>query len=331
MMKIGIIGCGTIAATYFRAFSRMDGLFEVTALYDVRRENAQGFAQQGIKICSNMEELLDCSDVECVIIGTPLHTHVQIAQQCLRKKKHVLLEKPAALDISQIRGLFDLADQMGVIFYVMFHSAFGVDIDWYLSHLGQSGTEFCTHNIRRLECSFFDPYMSGGVVQEDRKALGGSYIDSGVNILSVCSRLVPIEKLQLHSHAVKQASDGTVFASETVYSGHHLQVVMRTGWDKGLNQKRTLMYFEGTDVAVLLDHTDQSAWTVMPDGAKSLLFRQDDGERLSNQYITVFQIFSRSLTAKAPAQHCSQVLNIHKLLLCIGEKEVPASAAVIKG
>lgn len=314
-MRLGIIGCGTIAATYIRALARLEGLFEVTALYDVLPEKARALALPGAVVCSSLEELAGCREVDCVVVSTPLHTHTRIAELCLKRGKHVLMEKPAALSPEEIRGLFDLAEEVGRVFHVAFHSSFGVDIDWYLEGPGRSDPVFCLSRIRRIACGFYDPYMPDGTIQEDRKLLGGSYIDSGVNILSVSSRLTPLEALTLRSHEALRTAEGVVYASKTLCAGNGVELVMETGWNLGLNQKRTRLAFHGTDDALLLDHTGQSVWRLLPDGQRQLLFRQEDGERMVNQYIRVFRVFAEALGSPSEQAHRKQVLEIHELLL----------------
>ena len=319
-MKIGIVGCGVIAATYIQALNRLDGLFRITALYDVNPDKAKALCFPEAKRCDSLAELID-TDVDCVVVSTPLHTHTRIAEACLRGGKHVLMEKPAALSVAEISRLFALAEEMGVIFHVAFHSSFALDINWYLEHFGAADCVYGAENIRHIQCGFYDPYMTKGVVAEDRKSLGGSYIDSGVNILSVCSRLVPMDAMQLQSHTICRTADGVVYASETVFSDARVQLLMCTGWDKGLNQKRTCLRFAGTDTALLLDHSGQAVWSITPDGQRQLLYKEDDTERLVNHYTQVFKVFDKALKTRYGQTHRNQVMNVHRLLFSAEGRE----------
>lgn len=313
-MRLAIVGCGTISHTYIQALAALGDSFEITALYDIHPEKAIALKLPGAVLCKDMDALISRADVDCVIISTPLHTHTRLAEQCLQGKKHVLMEKPAALSVEEIDHLFALAAQMGVVFHVAFHASMGVDIDWYLQQFGNTDSPFSPNNIRRLECGFFDPYLTDGVMDADKKALGGSYIDSGVNILSVCHRLMPATELVLRSHNDKQTADGVVYRSETVYGNQQTTLVMRTGWDLGLNRKRTLLHFHGTDQQILLDHTGQAVWQIVA-GEKNLLFREETGSRMVNQYIRVFSTFADALRMGSDAAHRQRVMQIHQLLL----------------
>lgn len=316
-MKLGIIGCGTIAATYIEALTQQKDLFAVTALYDVAPERAQLLGLPQATIYGDLEGLLDSPEVDCVAISTPVHTHVQLARQCLLQGKDVLLEKPAALQVAEIEELFALAEEMGRVLWIGFHSSYGVDIDWYLEGLAQTDPVYCLDHIREIECGFYDPYWSDGALLADRIPLGGSYIDSGVNILSVCNRLLPAGDMTLQSHKAQKTEEGVVYASETVYAGKQVRLIMRTGWDLGINQKRTKLRFAGTDTVLLLDHTDQAVWQIAPNGEKKLLFRQTHGKRMVNQYIRVFQVYAGALKDRQTAHHRQSVLDIHAQLLCV--------------
>lgn len=314
-MRIGIIGCGTIAATYVQALERLPEQYQITALYDICPENAHALSVPNAKVCSGIAELTDLPQVDGVIVSTPVHTHTSVAEQCLRKKKHVLMEKPATLSVTELTGLYRLAWEMGVMFHVAFHASFGVDIDWYLEHLGACDPVYSKEKIQSVTCRFYDPYMPDGEILEDRKALGGSYIDSGVNILSVCSRLIPLESLALQRHAVKTAPDGVTYASETVLCSEKTTVTMYTGWDKGQNHKSTELRFYTAENILLLDHTDQSVRMVAPDGKEELLYRETCGERMVNQYVRVFEVFYHVLQTRLVEEHKNQALTVHKLLL----------------
>lgn len=313
-MKLGIIGCGTIAATYVQALKTLSDRFQITALYDLQRAKAEALCPIGASIFCSLDEMLAGEYVDAVIISTPLPVHAQIAAECLRRKKHVFLEKPAAPTLPEIAGLYELASEMGVAFYVAFHAAFALDIDWYLNKLGNGDPIFRTEHICHLECGFFDPYLSQGQILPDRKALGGSYIDSGVNILSVCSRLVFLENMRLETHDLRKTAGGTVYASETELTNGQVQIRMYTGWDRGISQKRTLLRFRGTEDRILLDHTGQSVWRLRADGQQTLLFQAASGERMVNQYIQVFRDFDAAVRQPSLPIRRKQVMDVHRLL-----------------
>jgi len=57
---------------------------------------------------NSLEELLADPEIELVIVNTPSYTHFSLAKQALEAGKHVLIEKPAAAQASEVKELFDL-------------------------------------------------------------------------------------------------------------------------------------------------------------------------------------------------------------------------------
>jgi predicted dehydrogenase len=62
-------------------------------------------------IYSSYEDALEQSDAELVYVSVRNHEHVAIGKQALLNNKHVIIDKPAALDSNGARALFELATQ----------------------------------------------------------------------------------------------------------------------------------------------------------------------------------------------------------------------------
>src|SRR2546423_11790304 len=58
------------------------------------------------------------SDVDAVVIATPLSTHYQLAREALLHGKHVLVEKPMTANIAQAKELIELAQQRNLVLMV---------------------------------------------------------------------------------------------------------------------------------------------------------------------------------------------------------------------
>lgn len=63
---------------------------------------------------SDIGSVLDDGSIDVVHVCTPNHTHVELATRVLESGKHLVLEKPAALDAVAARGLADLARRAGL-------------------------------------------------------------------------------------------------------------------------------------------------------------------------------------------------------------------------
>jgi len=113
-VKIGIIGCGNISATYFNAAKRFD-IFEVIACADLDVERARMRAEEFHipKACS-VEELLKDPEVEIVVNLTIPAAHAEICLAALRAGKHVHVEKPLCVTREEGLQVLELAKAKGL-------------------------------------------------------------------------------------------------------------------------------------------------------------------------------------------------------------------------
>jgi predicted dehydrogenase len=111
--RIGVIGVGFGAQVHVPAF-RSEG-WEVAAICSRSREKAQKAATEaGIDdACTDPMELIGREDLSAVSIITPPGAHHALALAALRAGKHVLCEKPFALDATQAREMLDAAGKSG--------------------------------------------------------------------------------------------------------------------------------------------------------------------------------------------------------------------------
>lgn len=105
-VRWGILGTGSICRAFAQALRTADGA-ELVAVGSRARETAREFAEgYGLdRAHGTYEGLAADPEVDVVYIGTPHSRHAQDAQLCLRGGKHVLCEKPFALNAEQARAM----------------------------------------------------------------------------------------------------------------------------------------------------------------------------------------------------------------------------------
>ena len=102
-MRVGIIGCGAIAArAHIPAFARAGATLVAVADIDISRAKALAKKFSVPAVYSDYHELL-AEDVEMVAICTPPKTHAQIAIDAADKGKHILLEKPMTTSLEDAK------------------------------------------------------------------------------------------------------------------------------------------------------------------------------------------------------------------------------------
>lgn len=125
-IRWGVIGCGQIAYDKMMPGLALARNAELVALSDpdtVRLERAQA-AYPDATSYTQMDELLADERVEAVYIATPNHLHTVQTVAALRSGKHVLVEKPMALNAEESRRMIEAADEAGVKLMVAYMTLF---------------------------------------------------------------------------------------------------------------------------------------------------------------------------------------------------------------
>jgi UDP-N-acetyl-2-amino-2-deoxyglucuronate dehydrogenase len=118
MIRVAIVGTGNIAHAHAAAFLEFKDRCVIAALADIVPGKAADFgARHGVaaEACESHVELLERADADLVSVCTPPFTHAEIASDCLRAGKHVIVEKPMAASIEECDRLVGLAAKTGKI------------------------------------------------------------------------------------------------------------------------------------------------------------------------------------------------------------------------
>jgi len=110
-----MIGCGRIAQRFAEGIKALPDA-ALAAVYSRRAENVAAFvAEHGGAPFDNVEALL-ASDVDAVYIATLPDSHAAYCIAAFRAGKHVLCEKPAAVNLKQLDEVLAVAKETGLLF-----------------------------------------------------------------------------------------------------------------------------------------------------------------------------------------------------------------------
>jgi len=124
-VKAGVIGTGFIGPVHIEAMRRL-GYVDVVALADVNQETARQKAD-ALSVGAaygDYKKLLAEPEIEVVHVCTPNHLHYPIAKEALLAGKHVVCEKPLAMDSAQAEELVAIAHQKGRVNAMHFNVRF---------------------------------------------------------------------------------------------------------------------------------------------------------------------------------------------------------------
>ncbi len=106
--KVGLIGCGHIAETYFRAHKYFNN-FKIIKCADIKEKAAKKCAST-YKIKSlSVKEILNDDEIDIILNLTIPKAHYEVSKKALLHNKHVYTEKPMAINLKDGKELVKLA------------------------------------------------------------------------------------------------------------------------------------------------------------------------------------------------------------------------------
>jgi predicted dehydrogenase len=125
-VRICMVGAGRVGKNHSNAIMRHVTGGQIVALVDPAKEVlAATGAEFGIEQAyESLEQAIEKSDFEAVIITTPTFTHKHLALLAAEHGKHVFLEKPMALDLKECDAILEGTRRAGVLLQMGFMRRF---------------------------------------------------------------------------------------------------------------------------------------------------------------------------------------------------------------
>ncbi len=128
MFRFILVGCGRIAPRHIESLVKLSG-GKLVACVDINFSRAQSISQKlGIPAFQNIVDALAWDKFDVAVICTPSGDHANHVIQFIKQKKHVLVEKPMALRLSDAEAMIMAAHQNGVLLGVVKQNRFNPPI-----------------------------------------------------------------------------------------------------------------------------------------------------------------------------------------------------------
>ncbi|PWA76247.1 Oxidoreductase [Artemisia annua] len=119
-IRFGILGCANIARKVSRAMLLSPNT-TISAVGSRSLNKATAFAlenhfPESAKVYGSYDAVLDDPDVDAVYVPLPTSLHLKWAVLAAEKKKHILLEKPVALNVGELDTILEACESSGVQF-----------------------------------------------------------------------------------------------------------------------------------------------------------------------------------------------------------------------
>lgn len=186
MIRVGMIGAGAIAHSHCKGINDHKEA-KVVAVADLSNERAEeiktAYAME--KTFRKWEDLVADDSIDAVAIALPNSLHAPVAAAALQAGKHVILDKPFALNYAEAAQVVKIAKKAKKVFTLGMNQRFnqGHQVIKALAERGEFGEIFHAKAawMRRTGSPKFGTWFC-------RKDLagGGCMLDIGVHVLDMC-------------------------------------------------------------------------------------------------------------------------------------------------
>ncbi len=119
-VRMGLIGYGYAGKTFHAPLIQSVEGLKLTIVGSSKRDTVLADLP-GVAVCSSMEDVAIHPDVDLIVIASPNESHYPLAAAALQAGKHVVVDKPFTVNLSDARSLVQLAQEHGKLLSV-FHN-----------------------------------------------------------------------------------------------------------------------------------------------------------------------------------------------------------------
>ncbi len=253
-LRLGILGCANIARQFARDVAPSGAVrLQAVASRDAARA-AEFAARFGLpRAHGSYEALLADPEVDAVYIPLPNSLHAEWAIACARHGKHVLCEKPLAMDHAQARAMFDAARGAGVFLLEgypwWFQPQTGALVD-----LLQGGA---IGRVRSVQVSFSftlrDP--AGTDIRSRPETGGGALMDLGCYCLSLIRLATGRAPRRVQAHSRLAPTGVDIATAATLEFDDGVSAQLMCSMDAALHRHATIAGSDGFITTEFLNHT----------------------------------------------------------------------------
>jgi predicted dehydrogenase len=254
---VGLGAAGTFAA---RALAQIDGV-ECVGGVDPLGPAAPG-CDGAFPVFRSVRDLAGHGEFDLAIVSVPTPMHKQACTELLENDvaSEIWCEKPLASRLTDADNLTHSAARAGTELRILLHTAFASEVLWVDRELpalvDRHGSPVATSS------AFNDAYLKH--LDLRTKSLANSWLDSGINALSVLARFLGLgEVIDAAGRLPLQGQARVRFT----HHGHEGIASLSTSWDTEDSHKTTTVTFED-GWSLMLNHSEESAFVLDASSAR---------------------------------------------------------------
>ena len=246
MVRFGVIGTGRISDWVLKG-AVQDSRIAVTAVCSRTQEAAEAFIARNplaknARVYTSVAEMASDPEVDAVYIGTPNQTHCDYTITCLNAGKHVLCEKPLAVDAEEGRRMVEAAKANGCLLMEAMISTLNPNFRAVAERLNEIApirhysSYFCQYSTK------YEALKSGEVASSFKPGTAGALRDVGVYTLYPTVALFGCPKTIKSELKTINTPEGETDVQGTAYLGYDEMEAVLT-WSKSYDS------FQPTEIA----------------------------------------------------------------------------------
>jgi predicted dehydrogenase len=256
-LRIGILGGANIARQFSRDVAPSRKV-KVVAVASRTAETAAAFAAaQGIgRSHGSYEALLQDDGVDAIYLPLPNSMHAEWAIKAAAAGKHILSEKPLALNHAEAKSMFDAAKQHGVMLLEAYPYWFQPQTGDMLRLL----REGAIGDVKSIQASFgFTMSNPQGNIRNNPALGGGALLDAGSYPLSLIRLVMGCAPARVVADASWSDTGVDISMSCTLLYADGRRAQMQCAMDVGIHRFASIIGSKGAISTEFLNHTHDVA------------------------------------------------------------------------
>lgn len=256
-LRIGILGCANIAKQFARDVAPSEKA-QIVTVASRNAETAAAFAAANWigRHHGSYDALLTDRDVDAVYVPLPNSLHAEWAVKAADSGKHVLCEKPLALNGQEARAMFDAAERNGVMLLESYPYYFQPQTGTMLAML----REGVIGAVRSVQACFgFTLPNPQTNIRMKPELGGGALLDAGSYPLSLIRLVMGCAPQRVSADATWAATGVDMSLMATLYYGDGRRAQLSCAMDGGTHRHATIVGTNGTIETEYLNHTSAQA------------------------------------------------------------------------
>ena len=204
-MRVGVLGSGFMGTTHAKALRNIPGVEIVTG--------------------KDRQAIIEDPAIDAIDICLPTSLHAPVAIAALQAGKHVLVEKPMALDVASSEAMIREAKKHGRVLMVAQVLRFFPMYQVLEEVLASGRTGAVRSAMFRRRCAA----PAWGAWLTDKTQSGGGVFDLLIHDIDLCLHLFGKPET-ISATGYEALSDGVDIITAVLYYGHGLTAVITGGW-----------------------------------------------------------------------------------------------------